>query len=223
MHYQSSLIFFSALSLATAASIPVPLSNLVSRQAVGSDRFLIRTDLKQDNDYNRKEGGQPCRGKYVYLKQNGLTSTFVPYTDRASATKAGPLSESWASPRGIPLDTAIQINLKLDSTDEFGAKVHKVALVSGKQSEGTFTTSARANGTEIEIDKSSTTPSWDAWLLCGNGDKASDLSLYWLAVEGNSLTIPPTNKCSAVRLYAEPVDQVFEPEQGFKDACAGKQ
>lgn len=70
MFYQTPLLVAAALQLATAASIPA--QNLAPRQDSQGGQFIIRTDLKQDNDYNREEGGQPCAGKYTYRMPTSL-------------------------------------------------------------------------------------------------------------------------------------------------------
>ena len=250
MFYQTPLIVAAALQLATAATIPA--QNLAPRQDSKGGQFIIRTDLKQDNDYNREEGGQPCAGKYTYctlpylpmpsfqgphshltdltntplvVKTTGSSTVFVPYTERSSATKStGAVSESYAKPAGIALAGGQYLNLLTAATTEFGVKVHKVSISSSnKASQGTFTTVPSANGTIIEVDSSSAKPAWDSWLLCDSDGDGKALALYWLAIEGNSITVPQTNKCSAVRLYAEPVDEVFQPDESFLNDCKGKQ
>ena len=39
---------------------------LAQNSSVGEGRLLIRTDLKQDNDYNLEDGGQNCTYKFNY-------------------------------------------------------------------------------------------------------------------------------------------------------------
>lgn len=62
----SALFFTFAIHQATALSLPtLPEKNtLVARQ--GNGAFVIRTDLKQDNDWDRERGGQSCNGKFKY-------------------------------------------------------------------------------------------------------------------------------------------------------------
>ena len=159
------------------------------------------------------------------VKTTGSSAVFVPYSERSSATlSTGPVTDSYAKPAGIPLAGGQYLNLLTAATNDFGVKVHKVSISTSKSgSQGTFTTVPSANGTIIEVDSSSAKPAWDSWLLCDTDGDGKGLGLYWLAVEGGSLTIPVTSKCSAVRLYAEPVDEVFQPDESFLNDCKGKQ
>ncbi|KAG8526751.1 uncharacterized protein KY384_008180 [Bacidia gigantensis] len=129
-----------------------------------------------------------------------LSTSSVNGTNSTTSSSTSPGSSSSSSD-----GKELYLTIETGSSDIAG--IQAVTLSTTQTSKGWFYTVGN------EIKAQNVQPQWDTWLVCDG--KNGYPKLYWLGVGANGGVSLPYPVCQPVRLYADPEDYVWKPQ----DTC----